>query len=147
MSERSYYIIIDGEKCAVSFKVYKAYQKFENKMKYSEKRRHLPRVTIDGESGKITVRNSPEISLEHLMSKEIQFPDTQSPGVESYIENKIILEDAIEQLEDDEKEFIDLHYFQGFSIPALSEMFEYFPVKTYRKRNKILCKLNKILSE
>jgi RNA polymerase sigma factor (sigma-70 family) len=141
----THYILIDGEKHTVSEEVYKAYQKFDNKIRYSEQRRNSQKVIVDSLNEKITVKDSPEVSLELLLESNKQIPDTR-PCVEKFIEMKLMLEDAMSSLNADEREFIDLHYYHGFSTKELSVMMK-TPVSTlYEKRSRILLKLHKLLS-
>jgi DNA-directed RNA polymerase specialized sigma24 family protein len=54
---------------------------------------------------------------------------------------------ALKRLPEDERKFIELHYFKGFGINELSTIFN-VPIRAlYKKRDKILCKLNEYLSE
>jgi len=145
-SNRNNYIKINGVKHTVSREVYKTHRHFDNQLKYSEFNRKIEKVTVD-ESGRVTVEPSTEDSLERLCEIDKQFPDERGLSVEAYIELKTMLEDAIGQLNKDEQKFIEMHYFQGYSITAMSEMLEFSVVKTYRKRNEILAKLHKLLSE
>jgi DNA-directed RNA polymerase specialized sigma24 family protein len=146
VSEKKHFIIIDGVRYEVSREVYKAHRKYNNHLKYSEYMRKTEKVKID-ENGKITINASAEDSVERLEESNKQFPDAGQPSIQDYIEMKIMLDFALKRLPEDERRFIELHYFKGFGINELSTIFN-VPIRAlYKKRDKILCKLNEYLSE
>jgi len=143
--DKKYYIIVSGKKHEVNREVYKAYQKFENKIKYSEKVKKADKVIIDEEMGRITIIKGKETSLEYLTVKNAgnfgMYSDAQD-----LIENKLMLDYALNRLHREDRKFIEMLYFQGYSMKELSMIFN-IPISTlYYKLDKILCKLNEILS-
>jgi DNA-directed RNA polymerase specialized sigma24 family protein len=145
--KKEFYTIIKGEKHAVSQEVYKAYQKFENKIKYSEHQKNADRIIIDEAKGKITFIKSPEMSFERLLECDVQFPDSRKTDIEDLIEMKMLLDDALDYLPPADRKFIDLHYYKGYRISELANIRQTSLRNMYKTRDRILCTLNELLSK
>ena len=144
--KRKYYIVIGSKKHEVNREIHKVYQKYEKQLKYSEYNRKTEKIEIDS-SGKIKIKPSKEDSLERLLNLNTQIPDTRNSSVQDLIEMKIMLDYALNCLPESDKTLIDKLYFQGYSVSELAKIMNVSVVAIYKRRDKILYNLNKILSK
>ncbi|MDL2301063.1 sigma-70 family RNA polymerase sigma factor [Lachnospiraceae bacterium OttesenSCG-928-D06] len=135
MNKKDFRIIVDGTSVPVSEEVYKAYYQEENHVKYLEKKDKQNKVTsysfFDGEG----------------LSGEEVIPDL-SAALEDTVIEKIINENlhkVIAQLEESERELIDLLFFQEQSERELAQLYGVSQPAVHKRKNKILKKLKNLL--
>lgn len=146
MSEKQYYIYINGAPCEVSEEVYKFITKSDRQIKYAEEDRKQERYFIDSVNERISVKPSREDSLDRLMELGMDFPDKTIDIYES-VTQKIMLEQALSKLDDEERNLIiQLFYFDKSERELAKEIG--MPQRTLHDfKRRILCKLYEILSE
>lgn len=96
MKERKFYLYIEGKRIKVSEEVYKEYYKGERKERYFMKDLKAERVTIDPQTGKVTVMPGREDSYERLMERHRQFASYGSMEEETV--RSLLLEQALRKL-------------------------------------------------
>lgn len=144
MSEKQYYIYINGVPCEVSEEIYKYITKSDRKIKYAEEDRKQERYFIDSVNERISVKPSREDSLDRLMELGMDFPDKTIDIYES-VTQKIMLEQALSKLDDEERNLIiQLFYFDRTEREVAAEI-GVSQVYVHKLKEKILCKLYELL--
>lgn len=145
MSEnKEYYIYINGAPYAVSREIYKYITKSDRQIKYAEEDRKQERYFIDCENERISVKPSREDSLDRLMELGMDFPDKTIDLYES-VTQKIMLEQALSKLDDEEKNLIiQLFYFERTET-ELAQEYNQTQQNINKAKQRILCKLHEIL--
>jgi len=127
--EKEYYIPLkDGTKVPVTKAVYYAYKR----PVWREKKNRRERSEY-------------ERSLEAFMDSGYE-PASKSPPIVGSTEDKLLLYSALAELTDDERYLIEALYFQGKSERNLGEELGISCVAVHKRKNKILAKLNILLS-
>lgn len=141
---KKHIIRIDGKTVEVSDEIYTFLKRSEWNNNYAELRRKRERIIIDSEA--MTVKTIPgrEDSLERLESVGIEIPDRSEP-FEDVLINKIMLEQALEQLTADERFIIVRIYFEGNTERELAEEMHKTQQNIHKMKHRILCKLYEIL--
>lgn len=123
------YIRIGSRKIYVSEEVYETYRKSRRRERYQLERSIAHR----------------DVSIES-MKREIASPFSVEDNFErSQVSKK--LWSALRTLNNDEFEFINLHFFEGYTLGELAEMRHSSYIKCWRLRKSILEKLRTILSQ
>lgn len=123
------YIRIGSQKVYVSEEVYEAYRKSHRRERYQAERSMARRdVSIDGMKRELASQLSIEESYEHS-------------------EKMKKLWSALYSLSSDEFDFINLHFFEGYTLGELAEMRHSSYIKCWRLRKQILEKLRIFLSQ
>lgn len=121
------YIRIGSRKIYVSEEVYEAYRKSRRRERYQLEKSIAHRdVSIDGMKRELASQVSVEESYERS-------------------EKMKKLWSALYSLSSDEFEFINLHFFEGYTLGELAEMKRTSYIKCWRLRKRILEKLRAIL--
>lgn len=124
-----HYLIIGGKKIFVSEEVYRRYRKSKRREKYLHEQEQANGV----------------VSIEELYS-----PPVSKFNVEENFEHSerlSILWSALNELSADEFEFVNLHFFENYSLKELAAMKKTTYIWCWRKRKSILEKLRKIIGE
>ena len=123
------YIRIGSRKIYVSEEVYEAYRKSKRRERYQIEKSIAHRdVSIDGMKRELASQISVEESYEHS-------------------EKMKKLWNALYSQSSDEFDFINLHFFEGYTLGELAEMQHSSYIKCWRLRKRILEKLRTILSQ
>lgn len=123
------YIRIGSQKIYVSEEVYEAYRKSHRRERYQTEQSIKHRtVSIEG------------------MQREIASPISVEDDYE-HAEKMKKLWNALHSLSEDEFDFINLHFFEGYTLKELAEMRHSSYIKCWRLRKCILEKLRTILSQ
>lgn len=123
------YIRIGSRKIYVSEEVYETYRKSKRRERYQIEKSIAHRdVSIDGMKRELSSQISVEESYEHS-------------------EKMKQLWNALYSLSSDEFDFINLHFFEGYTLGELAEMRHSSYIKCWRLRKRILEKLRTILSQ
>lgn len=115
MSEKDFYLYIDGQPVKVNEEVYQEYKRAEEKERYFMKRLKKGRFLVDSEQQAVTYIPSREASYEQLLQEDWEFP---APGetvddiaVKAYQIEK--LQEALHSLSDEEMTLIqELFYLE-----------------------------------
>ena len=144
MSEKQYYIYINGAPCEVSVEVYKYITKSDRKIKYAEEDRKQERYFIDSVNERISVKPSREDSLDRLMELGMDFPDKTIDIYES-VTQKIMLEQALSKLDDEERNLIIQLFYFDRTETELAREYNQTQQNINKAKQRILCKLYEIL--
>ena len=146
MSEKNYYIYINGSKVAVSKELYDYDRQSERKITYAEVDRKTERFKADQDKLKAEFVPSLEDSLDRLSEIGEQFAEKDS-DFSSYAEMRIDLRRALERLSHNERELIyKLFFLCQTERETAYEL--HMPQRTLHDiKCRILCKLNEFLKE
>ncbi len=140
------YIMKNGTAVEVSEEVYEILKKSDRRIKYVEHDLKETRYIINQE--KATVKEIParEDSLDRLTALGFDFADNSTDLWESVID-KIMLEQALEKLSDEERYLItQLFYFERTERELANELGQ-TQQNINKAKQKILCKLYEILKK
>lgn len=124
-----YYLIVGGKKIFVSEEVYRRYRKSKRREKYFHEQEQVNGV----------------VSIEELYSPPVSTYNVEEDFERSEILNKLWA--ALNELSADEFEFVNLHFFENYSLKELAAMKKTTYIWCWRKRKSILEKLRKIIGE
>lgn len=144
MSEKKYYIYINGSKVAVSKELYEYDRQSERKITYSEVDRKTERFKVDRENLKAEFIPSLEDSLDRLLEIGEQFAERDS-DFSSYAEMRIDLRRALERLSHNERELIYKLFFLCQTEREIADEYGVFSNVIHKKKCAILAKLHKLL--
>lgn len=136
MAKKEYYILVNGDKVAVSKEIYQAYWKHTNREKYLER--------LDRQN---------RLLLFSYLDQEGNFEESledKSVDVEKLVETKEAIEElhlALSKLNDEEREIIDALYFREETVRDVANVFNISHPALIKRRNKILEKLKNILKD
>lgn len=124
-----YYLIVGGKKIYVNEEVYKQYRKSQRREQYFHEQERANGV----------------MSIEELYSPPASLVDIEAEFERTEMVGK--LWSALYQLTADEFEFVNLHFFENYSLKEVAEMKNITYLRCWRKRKAILDKLRKIIGE
>lgn len=146
MSEKNYYIYINGSKVAVSKELYDYDRQSERKITYAEVDRKTERFKVDRENLKAEFIPSLEDSLDRLSEIGEQFAEKNS-DFSSYAEMRIDLRQALKRLSYNERELIYKLFFLCQTERETADEL-HMPQRTLHDlKCRILCKLYEFLKE
>ncbi|EHL18921.1 hypothetical protein HMPREF9628_01918 [Peptoanaerobacter stomatis] len=131
---KKYYIFVGNEKIEVDYEVYKSYWQITNRERYLER--------LDRQNKLLFFSD---------LSTEYSFEDNivdKNFDVEKIVETKMLIDrvrEAINSLNDDEREIIERLYYQDESTRIAAEALNLHKTSLIRKRDRILEKLRKML--
>lgn len=138
------YIMKNGKAVEVSEEIYEYLIKSDRHIRYVEKDLKRNRYIIDAEIEKTTVIPKREQSLDRLTELGKDFADSTSDFQDNTI-LKIMLEQALEKLSDEEKHLItQLFYFNRTERELAAELRQ-TQQNINKAKQRILCKLYEIL--
>lgn len=123
------YIRIGSRKIFVSEEVYEVYRKSHRRERYQIERSIAHR----------------DVSIE-AMKRELASPCSVEDDYERQEMNKKLW-NALRQLSKDEFDFLNLHFFEGYSLGEIAEMKNRTYISCWRFRKAILDKLRNILGD
>lgn len=144
MSEKNYYIYVNGSKIAVSKELYDYNRQSERKITYAEVDRKTERFKVDKENLKAEFIPSLEDSLDRLSEIGEQFAEKNS-DFSSYTDMKIDLRRALEQLSQNEQELIYKLFFLCQTEREIADEYGVFSNVIHKKKCAVLAKLHKLL--
>lgn len=145
MKERKFYLHIEGKRVRVSEEVYREYYKGERKERYFMKDLKAERVTIDPQTGEVTVIPGREDSYERLAERRRQFASGGS--MEEQTVQSLLLEQALGKLTEKERELIEELYFLEKTERQVSDALHVAKTTLRRRHKEVLNKLRDILKE
>lgn len=144
MSNEQKYITVSGQKVPVTAEFYKEYYKMKRRERYLESDVKVGRIDVDMEKEEVTFVPSKEDSIQRLMDVGQDFNADDS--VEELIEHKamlLILQEAMEVLNEQEKQLIDYLFYQELTAREAGKKINASHVTVLKRRNAILKKLKK----
>lgn len=144
MSNDQKYITVKGQKTPVTPELYKEYYKMKRRERYLESDVKLGRIDVDMEKEEVSFVPSKEDSIQRLMDIGQDFNTEDS--VEGIIEHKamlLILQEAMEVLNEQEKQLIDYLFYQELTTREAGKKINASHVTVLKRRNAIIKKLKK----
>lgn len=145
MKEKKFYLHIEGKRIRVSEEVYREYYKGERKERYFMKDLKAERITIDPQTGEVTVIPGREDSYERLLERHRQFASYGS--MEEQTVRSLLLEQALGKLTEKERELIEELYFLEKTERQVSDALHVAKTTLRRRHKEILDKLRNIMRE
>ena len=134
------YIIKNGTAVEVSDEVYKILRKWDRRIKYVEHDLKETRYIIDQKKETVKEMPSREDSLDRLTALGFDFENRTADFRES-VSDKIMLEQVLAKLSDDERYLITQLFYLGRSERDLAEELGVSQYTVNRNKHKILTKL------
>ncbi len=134
------YIIKNGTAVEVSDEVYKILRKWDRRIKYVEHDLKETRYIIDQKKETVKEIPSREDSLDRLTALGFDFENRTADFRES-VSDKIMLEQVLAKLSDDERYLITQLFYLGRSERDLAEELGVSQYTVNRNKHKILTKL------
>lgn len=134
--DKKYYIFVGNEKIEVDQEVYKSYWQITNRERYLER--------LDRQNKLLFFSD---------LSTEYSFEDTiadENYDLEKIVETKMLIDrvrEAIDSLNDEEREVIERLYYQDESIRSIATSKGISAPALFKRRNKILKKLKELLND
>ena len=145
MKERKFYLHIEGRRIRVSEEVYREYYKGERKERYFMKDLKAERITIDPQTGEVTVIPGWEDSYERLLERHKQF--ASYGRMEEQTVRSLLLEQALGKLTEKECELIEELYFLEKTERQVSEALHIAKTTLRRRHREALNKLREFLEK
>lgn len=145
MKKKDFYLYIEGKRVRVSEEVYREYYKGERKERYFMRDLKTERVTIDPQTGEITIIPGREDSYERLMESRGQF--ASYANMEEQTVQALLLEQALGNLTDKERNLIEEIYFLEKTERQVSEALHIAKTTLRRKHREALNKLREFLEK
>lgn len=124
-----FYLIVGGKKIYVEEMVYKRYRRSQRREKYLHEQEQAHGV----------------ISIEEMRSPPAATSNIEAEYERSEIYNRLWA--ALNQLSADEFEFVNLHYFEDYSLKEIAKINSATYLRCWRKRKAILDKLRTLIGE
>ena len=144
MSEKNYYIYINGSKVAVSKELYDYDRQSGRKITYAEVDRKTERFKADQDKLKAEFIPSLEDSLDRLSDIGEQFAEKDSDFSNS-IEMRLDLKYALSKLSESERDLIYRLYFLCESENEIADKFGKTQQSISKSKSVVLYKLHKLL--
>lgn len=144
MSEKNYYIYINGSKVAVSKELYEYNRQSERKITYAEVDRKTERFKADQDKLKAEFIPSLEDSLDRLSEIGEQFAEKNSDFSNS-IEMRLDLKCALSKLSENERDLIYRIYFLCESENEIANKLGKTQQSISKSKSAVLYKLHKLL--
>lgn len=144
MSEKNYYIYINGSKVAVSKELYDYDRQSERKITYAEVDRKIERFKADQDKLKAEFISSLEDSLDRLSEVGEQFSEKDS-DFSNNIEMRLDLKCALSKLSENERDLIYRIYFLCESENEIANRLGKTQQSISKSKSAVLCKLHKLL--
>ncbi len=146
MTEKDYFLIVDGQRIQVSKEVYEEYYYWERQERYFMNDLKKGKVSVDPETGETTILPSKEVSYEQyfrygepsMMRKE---------GVDEQIIDRIILDEVMQEMSEEERELIWELFFLEKTERQVSEALHIARTTLRHRRNRVLAKLKQFFKE
>ena len=139
------YIIKNGTAVEVSDEVYKILRKWDRRIKYVEHDLKETRYIIDQKKETVKEIPSREDSLDRLTALGFDFENRTADFRES-VSDKIMLEQVLAKLSDDERYLITQLFYFGRTERSLAEELGVSQYTVNRNKHKILKKLKEEIS-
>ncbi len=138
------YIIKNGISVEISDEIFEFLKKSDRRIKYIERDLKETRYIIDQKKATVKEITSREDSLDRLTELGVDFADRTTDFRESVID-KIMLDQALEKLSDEERYLITQLFYFGRTERELAVELHQTQQNINKIKQRILCKLYKIL--
>ena len=149
VSEKDYYLYINGQSIKVNKEVYEEYYYWERKEQYFMEDLKKGKITIDSETGETTIIPSREVSYEKYFNQGEPFV-LSSETLEDRMIKLLELEklkDALKRITKEEWELIWELFYLEKTERQVSKTLHIAKSTIHYKRDKILAKLKRYLEE
>lgn len=146
MSDKDFFLYIDGKSVKVSKEVYQEFYRSKRKEQYFMKDLKKENTIIDQETQRIKFLPSREVSFEQLLEFDVSFADPKE-HLEDVVIRSILLEQAIAILSPEEQKIIQELYYLGKSEREVSTALHMARTTLQHRRDKALEKLREYLEE
>lgn len=146
MSEKDFYLYIDGKSIKVSKEIYQEYYYGKRKEQYFMKDLKKEDADIEQESQKVVFIPGREISYEQLLELNVSFASSEE-SLEDRAIRSVLLEQAIKSLSLEEQTIIRELYYLGKTERQVSTELHMAKTTLQRRRDKALKKLREFLEE
>lgn len=140
------YIMKNGTAVEVSDEVYKILRKWDRRIKYVEHDLKETQYIIDRKKETVKEIPSREDSLDRLTALRFDFADRSADFRESVAE-KIMLDQALEKLSDEERYLITQLFYFGRTVRELAAEQNVTDQTINNRKRKILSKLRKLIEK
>lgn len=143
MSDKHFYLRVNGKLIEVSEEVYHTHYRAENKEKYFMEKLKKGHLEVDPDTKEAHFIPSREKSLEQLFEQNGEFP-ASSFSVEDTILKSILLQKlqaALHCLSAEERALIKVLFYSGKTEREAAEIFQVSQNTIHYRKNKILKKL------
>ena len=143
MSEKDFYLYIDGQNVKVSEEIYRVYKSAEEKERYFMKRLKKGRFVMDPEGREGIYVPGREKAFEKLLDEEWEFAD-QGMSVEDIVEKASLikeLETAMRTLSEDERVLIEEIFYLERTEREVCDALHMAKTTLNRRKQAILRKL------
>ncbi len=140
------YIMKNGIAVEVSDEVYEILRKSDRRIKYVERDLKETRYIINQEKANVKEIPAREDSLDRLTALGFDFADQTTDFRESVID-KIMLDQALEKLSDEERYLITQLFYFGRTERDLAGELKISQRTLHDKKHRILCKLHDFLKK
>ncbi len=147
MSEKDYYLYINGQPIKVNKEVYEEYYYWERKERYFMKDLKKGKVVIDSKAGETIIIPSREVSYENYFNQGepfVESEETLEDQLFKYLELEK-LEDALKGISEEERELIWELFYLEKTEQQVSEALHIARTTLRYRRDKVLAKLKEFL--
>lgn len=146
MSEKDYYLYINGQPVKVNKEVYEEYYYWERQERYFMNDLKKGKVVINPETGETTIIPSREVSYEQYFRNGEPFV-MEKGTVDEQMIDQLALREAMQEISEEERELIWELFFLEKTERQVSEALHIAKSTLHHRRNRILEKLKKYLEE
>ncbi len=145
MSEKGFYLYINGQPVEVSEEVYREYNRAEEKERYFMRRLKKGRFVIDPDGQTVDYIPSREASYDQLMEADWDFPAPGDPMDDVMIKAQLLekLEEALCSLSEEERKLIWEIFYLEKTEREVSIAYQITQTAINKRKRKILEKLKK----
>ena len=144
MTEKDYFLFIDGQRIQVSKEIYEEYYYWERQERYFMNDLKKGKVIINSETGETTIIPSREVSYEQYFRNGEPFV-MEKGTVDEQMIDQIALREAMQEISEEERKLIWELFFLEKTERQVSEALHIAKSTLHRKRNRILEKLKRYL--
>lgn len=146
MSEKDYYLYINGQPVKVNKEVYEEYYYWERQERYFMNDLKKGKVMINPETGEATVIPSKEVSYEQYF----RYGEPSMRGkedVDEQIIDRIALDEVMQEMSEEERELIWELFFLEKTERQVSEALHIARTTLRHRRDRVLAKLKQYFKE
>lgn len=145
MTEKDFYLYIDGQSVKVNEEVYREYKRAEDKERYFMRRLKKGRFVVDTEGQTVDYIPSREASYEQLLEADWNFPAPGEAMDEIMVKIQLLetLEKALHSLTAEERELIREIFYLEKTEREVSAAYHLTQTAIHKRKKRILEKLKK----
>lgn len=149
MSDKDFYLYIDGRRVRVSEEVYLEYKRHEDKERYFMKSLKQGRTIVDHETQMVTYIPGREVSYEGLLEEHWEFPAPDEAVDDAVVKAQMgrWLEEALHSLTDEEMSLIQELFYLEKTEREAAGLFQVSQNTIHYRKCRALEKLKKLLEK